>query len=57
MRDIDKPGGPPLWVKIFFIVLTIVVIGIGTMMLVGGHGPWQHDPSVHSTLPGGNPPQ
>ncbi len=57
MRDRDKPAEQPLWVKVFWIVLAIAVIGIGAMLLVGGHGPWQHDPSIHSTMSDGNPSQ
>jgi hypothetical protein len=54
MRESYKPAEQPLWVKAFWIVLAVAAIGIVTMMLAGGHGRWQHDPSASSTMSGEN---
>jgi hypothetical protein len=35
----------PRWVKIFGIVLVILILMVGTMSLLGGHGPGAHVPS------------
>src|SRR5262245_4178676 len=35
----------PRWVKVFAIVFAVLVLLIGTMVLIGGHGPGAHTPS------------
>jgi hypothetical protein len=31
----------PGWVKIFIVVGALALVGVG-VLVVGGHGPWQH---------------
>lgn len=37
--------GTPRWVKVFGIVLVILILMLGAMSLLGGHGPGAHIPS------------
>lgn len=42
-----KPGreSTPLWVKAFGITVIVLVLLVGIMMVIGGHGPGAHAPS------------
>lgn len=51
-REPSGPGnrsgsavGTPRWVKVFGIVLVILILMLGAMSLLGGHGPGAHIPS------------
>ena len=41
MIDRTKVAGMPNWVKAFLLLGALALVGVGVMIL-SGHGPWQH---------------
>jgi hypothetical protein len=35
----------PRWVKVFGIIVIVMILNVGVMIVIGGHGPGAHTPS------------